>query len=132
MLEADAVPMLVSLLGAHAKAADLLCILAKEQQCKEAFLEQAALQSLVTCLQGDVSGMGTKKETISFLQLEVPALKLHTRTACCICSDAAIMMYEGACHVVTVHYCLALCELPCCHVTERTTIDIHTIYSVNV
>lgn len=83
MLAANAVPLLVSLLGAHAKAADLLCILAKEPQCKEAFLEQAALQSLVTCLQlqADVSGMGTKTETICFLQLEVPALKLHARAA---------------------------------------------------
>lgn len=70
MLEADAVPMLVSLLGAHAKAADLLCILAKELQCKEAFLEQAALQSLVNCLQlqVDVSGMCTRKEKILFFK----------------------------------------------------------------
>ena len=68
MLEANAVPLLVSLLGVHTRAADLLCILAKEPQCKEAFLEQAALQTLVNCLQlqGGLSGICTKQATVSF------------------------------------------------------------------
>ena len=61
MLEAHAVPMLInSMLACHSRtAAGLLCILAKEQQCKEAFLEESALKALVDCLSG------TSPETMS-------------------------------------------------------------------
>ncbi len=57
MLEAHAVPMLINMLACHSRtAAGLLCILAKEQQCKEAFLEQTALKVLVNCLSGTPPG----------------------------------------------------------------------------
>ena len=50
MLEAEAVPMLVGMLGAQPAAADLLCFMATQQQCKEAFLGSSALSSLLDCL----------------------------------------------------------------------------------
>jgi len=47
------VQMLINMLVCHSRAAaGLLCILAKEQHCKEAFLEQSALKALVDCLSG--------------------------------------------------------------------------------
>ncbi|DBA77036.1 TPA: hypothetical protein ACH3X1_009624 [Trebouxia sp. C0004] len=56
MLEAHALPVLINMLACHSRsAAGLLCILAKEQQCKEAFLDQSALKSLVHCLSGDAA-----------------------------------------------------------------------------
>ena len=57
MLEAQAVPVLISLLGAYPRAADLLCILAKEKECKEAFLDQSALKALVDSLHIEITGM---------------------------------------------------------------------------
>jgi len=57
MLDAHAVPMLIDMLARQSRAAaGLLCILAKEQQCKEAFLEQSALKALVDCLSGTPPG----------------------------------------------------------------------------
>jgi len=45
--------MLINMLACHSRtAAGLLCILAKEQHCKEAFLEHLALKALVNCLSG--------------------------------------------------------------------------------
>ena len=55
MLEADAVPMLVGMLGSQPAAADLLCFMATQQQCKEAFLGSKALGSLVDCLHASTS-----------------------------------------------------------------------------
>ena len=55
MLEAEAVPMLVSMLGSQPAAADLLCFIATQQQCKEAFLRSKALGSLVDCLRASTS-----------------------------------------------------------------------------
>lgn len=49
--------MLINMLARHSRtAAGLLCIMAKEQQCKEAFLEQSALKVLVDCLSGTSPG----------------------------------------------------------------------------
>jgi len=49
--------MLINMLVCHSRAAaGLLCILAKEQHCKEAFLEQSALKALVDCLSGTSPG----------------------------------------------------------------------------
>ncbi len=58
MLEAHAIPVLIQLLGGYPKSADLLCILAKEQQCKEAFFEHSALSALVECMHRGTSGTG--------------------------------------------------------------------------
>lgn len=55
MLEAEAVPTLVGMLGSQPAAADLLCFMATQQQCKEAFLRSKALGSLVDCLHASVS-----------------------------------------------------------------------------
>jgi hypothetical protein len=49
--------MLINMLARDSRtAAGLLCILAKEQRCKEAFLEQSALKTLVDCLSGTSPG----------------------------------------------------------------------------
>lgn len=52
MLEAEAVPLLVGMLGRQPAAADLLCFMATQQQCKDTFLGGKALGSLVDCLHG--------------------------------------------------------------------------------
>ena len=59
MLAAQAVPVLVGLLEApqhHFKSAELLCLLAREQTCKDAFLEQSILAALVASLRKHVVG----------------------------------------------------------------------------
>ena len=47
--------MLMSMLGGQPVAADLLCVMATQQQCKEAFLEREVLISLVGCLHASQS-----------------------------------------------------------------------------
>ena len=55
MLDAQAIPVLIGLLGHHSRAADLLFVLAKEQQCKDAFLESTALEALLSHMQSGQS-----------------------------------------------------------------------------
>lgn len=57
MLGAGAVSMLVGMLPSQPAAADLLCFMATQPQCKEAFLDSTALGTLVHLLQaGAASG----------------------------------------------------------------------------
>lgn len=55
MLEAEAVPLLVGMLGGQPAAADLLCFMATQQQCNDTFLGGKAVGSLVDCLHGSGS-----------------------------------------------------------------------------
>ena len=54
-MEAEAVPLLVGMLGRQPAAADLLCFMATQQQCKEAFLRSKTLGSLVNYLHASAS-----------------------------------------------------------------------------
>ena len=55
MLDAESVPMLISMLSSQPAAADLLCIMATRNMCKEAFLDPAILSSLIACLHASAS-----------------------------------------------------------------------------
>ena len=68
MLEAEAFPLLIGMLGSQPAAADLLCFMATQQQCKEAFLRSKALGSLVDCLHASACS-GTLLTTAKWLVL---------------------------------------------------------------